>query len=141
MYHLSKKFYCAIASRAILQKKQYSQTLVNYHLRIASIVYHFWSHSGIISQKWPLNKYVSLSVYCLLVCLSVCTHILQKKSMYQKNFGHPRMTLGWMNPELDFFTILLSPLKMQKEFQFFWIQVFLDILGASLAKKFGVPMS
>jgi len=79
---------------------------------------------------------VSLLV-CLLVCLSVtnkhenisrttewiltkiCTHILQKKSMSQKNFGHPRMTLGWINPEFDFFTIPLSPLKMQKKFQIF----------------------
>ena len=29
------------------------------------------------------------------------------------------MTLGWINPEFDFFTIPLSPLKMQKKFQFF----------------------
>ncbi len=29
------------------------------------------------------------------------------------------MTLGWINPEFDFFTIPLSPLKMQKKFQIF----------------------
>ncbi len=39
--------------------------------------------------------------------------------MSQKNFGHPRMTLGGINPEFDFFTIPLSPLKMQKKFQIF----------------------
>jgi len=58
-----------------------------------------------------------------------------------KNFFHPRMTLGWINHEFDFFAIPLSPLKMQKKFKIFWLQVFLDILGASLAKTIGVPMS
>jgi len=59
----------------------------------------------------------------LLVCLSriftnICTHILQKKYV-PKFFCHPRITLGWLNPEFDFFTIPLSPLKMQKKFQNF----------------------
>ena len=95
---------------------------------------------------------VSLSV-CLLVCLSVtnkhenisrtteriltkiCTHILQKKSMSQKNFGHPSMTLGGINPEFDFFTIPLSPLKMQKKFQIFLAPRVLWYTGSVFSQK------
>ncbi len=43
-----------------------------------------------------------------------------EKSMSQKSFGHPRMTLGWINPEFDFFHIPLSPQKMQKQIEIFW---------------------
>ncbi len=39
------------------------------------------------------------------------------------------------NAEFDFFTISLSPLKLQKNYKICWPQAFFDILGASLAKK------
>ena len=66
------------------------------------------------------NKHENISRTTEWILTKICTHILQKKSMSQKNFGHPRMTLGWINPEFDFFTIPLSPLKMQKKIQNFW---------------------
>jgi len=93
---------------------------------------------------------VSLLV-CLSVCLSVthkheniskttewiltkiCTHILQKKSMSQNR--------GELTLNLTFSQFCYLLWRCKKKFKFFWLQVFLDILGASLAKKNGVPMS
>jgi len=55
---------------------------------------------------------------------------------YRKKYAPKKILviLGWINPEFDFFIIPLSPLKMQKNL-FFWLQVLLDILRASWAKK------
>jgi len=63
------------------------------------------------------NKHANISRTTEWIFTKFCTHILQKKSMSPKNVGVSMMTLGWINPEFDFFTIPLSPLKMQKSFQ------------------------
>jgi len=65
------------------------------------------------------NKHENISRTTEWILTKICTHILQKNIKSPKKFGHPRMTLGWINPEFDFFTIPLSPLKMQKKIQNF----------------------
>ena len=99
-----------------------------------------------------IRSSVSLSV-CLSVCLSVhdkhvnisrttepiltkfCTHIFQKKSMSQIFFWLPRVTLGWVNPDFDFFAIPLSPLKAQKKFQIFLTTSVLSYSGSVFSQK------
>ena len=95
-----------------------------------------------------IRSSVSLSV-CLCVCnkhvnisrtnernfMKFCTHIFQQKSMSQNFFGHPRMTLGWINPEFDFFPIPLSPLKLRNFFLIFFAPSVLSYAGSVFSQK------
>ncbi len=58
-----------------------------------------------------------------------------EKSMSQKKFGHPRMTQEWINPEFDFSTIPLSPLKMWNKFQIFWPPIVPWYTGSVFGQK------
>ncbi len=81
------------------------------------------------------NKHENITRTTKPILMKICTHISQKKNMSQKNFGHPRMTLGWSNPEFDFFTIPLSPQKMQKKFQIFFAPSVSRYTGSIFSQK------